>query len=364
VPLVLVGSVLPAVFVALDTSLLTSWSLALLMAALVAEVALMGPLCATFIRPRWLMWLIYAWTWLVMDMMVLALAIADPWYGEAISPTTLPMGMLSGQLGLVLVWAALGQPRWNIRWPAAFLLAVAILIPIVWHQMHPTELLILVGLQSAILLVVCWWLAWRGFRMVRFESAGDNPFLSSKNHSSGQPRENQFQLRDLLIWTTALAIALGVARMINYWSASIDVWEHIQSFVVTKRMRDFLLGIPTAAIVTSAVLLVALWAALGQGRPLMRWLCLFVFVGILSTAHGLIDYYQHAWTWRWAPPLWRSWDIFWNLEQTLVTWHCLTGGMLFAALLMFRSLGYRLYRMRHSGLSKTTIPLPERQLNG
>ncbi len=362
-PLVLIGAVLPAVFVALDTSLLQSWSIAPLMAALVAEVGLMGPLCAGLIRPRWLMWLIYAWMWLVMDVIVLALAIDDPWYGEAISPTTLPMGMLSGQLGLVLVWGALGQLRWNIRWPAAFLLGIAILIPIVWHQMHPTELLILVALQSAILIAVCWWLAWRGFRMVRLQSAGDNPLVSPIGRPAGQPRESQFQLRDLLIWTTALAIALAVARMVNYWSASINVLEHIQSFVVTKRMQAFLLGSPTAAIVTAAVLLVALWAALGHGRPLVRWFYLFVFVGVVSTVHGVIDYYQHAWAWRWARPLWQSWDFFWHLEQTLVVWHCLTGGMLFAALLMFRSLGYRLNRVRSSGSRKATTRL-ERQPNG
>src|SRR5204863_2117580 len=138
-----------------------------------------------------------------------------------------------------------------------------------------TELWILVSLQSVILLAICWLLAWKGFRMTRIQPAGDTPIVPSAGRSAGEPNNSQFQLRDLLVWTTALAIALAVARAINYWSASFEVWQHIQSIIGANRTWAFVLGSPTAAIVTAAVLLIALWAALGQGRPLVRWLCLF-----------------------------------------------------------------------------------------
>jgi hypothetical protein len=359
-PLVLIGAVLPAIFVALNTWLLTTARLPHLMAALVGEVGLLGPLCVRFVRPPWLMWLVYAWIWLVMELMVLALAISDPYWGLSITSDTLPVSILSGQLGLVLVWAALGQMRWNIRWPAAFLLAVLILVPIALHYPPPTALLILVFLQSAMLLAVCEWLAFTGFRLVRVNSTSALTLPTDGRMAGPAPHDSQFQLRDLLLWTTTLAIALAIARAINYWSTSFAIWEHIQSIFATRgtwdlfsifsrqRTWDFLLDAPTAAILTAAVLLIALWASLGRGHAALRWTGLIILIGGLAIAHGLIDYYHHAWVWRWAPPLWHAWDAFYNLEHTLIVWHCLTAGMLFAALLTVRTLGYRLCRVKRN----------------
>ncbi len=352
--LVLIGAVMPALFGALDVWLLATWRLFPLMALLVAQIGLAGPLCAHYIQPRWLLWLIYAWFWLMMDLMLVALATLDPFEFESISPNTLPAGILSSQLGLVIVWAALGRTRWTIRWPAALLLCVAILIPILSHHSPPTELLILISLQSAILLAVTASLACRGFRLVRIDPTGQLSLVTSPDHLPSQRSASQFQLRDLLIWTTALAIALAVARVINYWGSSFAAWQYILSIAATGRTKLFLLGSPTAAILTAVVLLVALWAALGQGSTRLRWSLLLLIVGAVSVGHGLHDYYQKSWTPRWSPliMLLLDRDYFWSLEAPLLIWHWLTGGMLFAALLIVRALGYRLCRIH------TTAPNP------
>jgi len=113
VPLVLIRAVLPALFGLLDSWLLASWRLVPLMALLVVQIGIAGPLCARYIQPRWLLWLIYAWFWLIMDLMLVALATSDPWEFEAISPNTLPAGILSSQLGLVLVWAERGPDKYQ-----------------------------------------------------------------------------------------------------------------------------------------------------------------------------------------------------------------------------------------------------------
>jgi hypothetical protein len=61
------------------------------------------------------------------------------------------------------------------------------------------------------------------------------------------------------------------------------------------------------------------------------------------------------WMWRarirpWAQqmPWWgvRYWTAFFDSERHLIAWVCLAGGMLFAALLFVRALGYRLMKVR------------------
>jgi hypothetical protein len=288
VPLFLIGALLPTLFVALNTWLLGSWSLVPLMAALVIEVGLMGPLCASFIRPRWLMWLIYAWMWLVMDLMIVALAISDPWFLESISSNTLPAGLLGGQLGLVIVWAAFGQTRWNIRWPAAMLLAVAILVPTLWHRIPPEQLLVLVTLQNATIVTLCACLSAFGFRLICLRPLPDSTPPSPSDLAAAGLRENQFQLRDVIIWTSALAVALAVARAIDYWAKSFAAWQYVRSVIAANRTQDFLLGSPTAAFFAALVLLVAAWAVLGTD-PI--WLRCVVLVSA-CLLHAFVDYYH------------------------------------------------------------------------
>jgi hypothetical protein len=114
---------------------------------------------------------------------------------------------------------------------------------------------------------------------------------------------------------------------------------------------------PTAAICTSIALLVAIWAALGAGRTITRWAVFFLIVAAVAATHGLSDYYQVVRSNRWTVPLWGHWNLFLELEQALIIWHCLAGGMLFAALLMFRALGYRLCRVKANKAGDLPCPV-------
>jgi hypothetical protein len=104
----------------------------------------------------------------------------------------------------------------------------------------------------------------------------------------------------------------------------------------------------TTGVLAAIVLVFALWAALGQGSPILRWSSL---VGVTLLARFIAG----------IPPLWAgrrpaitSWFDLLNAcsysrsqENWVLTAHYgLTGALLAAALLIFRVLGYRLVARR------------------
>jgi len=151
-------------------------------------------------------------------------------------------------------------------------------------------------------------------------------------------------VRDVLIWTTALALICGLVRWAGIpweeWSQS-----HYRSWV----------PLFSGGVVLSVTLVLALWAALGTGSARARCL-LLVVIPALAIASALIDWLAVLPSWRpWTAPwyntlTWAKWFywIFWRpfSESTRFTaaWLSLAGGMLFATLLFPRALGYRLVR--------------------
>lgn len=338
--LVLIGAVLPATYVIVNTRLVGYVSPAPLLAALVTEVGLLGLLCGRFVRPLWLMWLIYGWVWLVMEMLVVPLAMYEIWKWETDS---LPAALLGGQLGLVIVWAILGSSRWTIRWPVALLLAAAIFAPIASHKTPPTELLILMVVQSAILAAVCVLLAVLRFRLAIAKPADNGAVSQTVPPDAALLSTNQFRLRDVLFWTTALAIALAIARAAGYWGASLEVWQQIRAGLIKSGALAVFLPTPTHAAFVAFINLIALWAALGAGPARVRCLVFVICALAAAMANGLIDYYRNAPSWRSLPSPWYlDWDLIWLFETSTMQSLLLVGGMLFAALLIFRGLGYRL----------------------
>jgi len=152
----------------------------------------------------------------------------------------------------------------------------------------------------------------------------------------------------VLIWTAVMAIVLSIARAVGYWSAATYAWEQAKAELTRKGISVVLLPTPTAAFFSAAVILIAIWASLGAGRARFRYSGFVVFVSAIAISHALSDYHQkpwvRSWGWAWMDPLWFDLQGFLYDEQPLLAWYALTGGMLFAALLMFRSLGYRLCR--------------------
>jgi hypothetical protein len=143
-------------------------------------------------------------------------------------------------------------------------------------------------------------------------------------------------VRHVLIWTTAIAILLAILRALDLLSL-----EFVQRFL----RRDFL-WIATEGAVVAIVLVVSLWAGLGDGPAWLRWplplalglgggLCLAFVHWISSSPVGRIPSAQYPTG---------GWQHFWVSEQPRIAWISLAGGLLFAGVLYFRAQGVRLSR--------------------
>jgi hypothetical protein len=347
-----VGAIVPSAFVSLDLWLIArmesggAGAAALLLAAFVVQVGLLGILCGKFVEPAWLRWVIYAWGFALMDGVTLALAsdsgVVFYWGDTTSLPTTslLTTSLLSSQVGLVVVWAVLGNTRWLIRGPAALVLVALLAVPLAGVRYRGGDLTPLFIAQCLALLAICLVLRWKRFRLTVSEP--QSPRLPSAtnpmtNFRSGPLRPMQFGVRDVLTWTTSLAVVLAVAR-------ALDLLSPVK--IAALFGQDWIVML-TAGFLSAIVLVVALWSALGAGRARLRWPLLAFFAPAGGLTFALLDFRAKTWNW-WPTGMRRSiWnaayrDYFYSLEWHLIAWFCLAGGLLFAALLIYRTLGYRL----------------------
>ena len=162
----------------------------------------------------------------------------------------------------------------------------------------------------------------------------------------------QFGIRDVLIGTTTLAILLALAK-----AGDLLTLQYVRLIYD----RGFLF-VFTIAISTAAVLIVALWAALGRGHILLRsaallivslavgwplaWYC--VNIGQPSRRAAMLMPNRSYWLDHWY------WPGYWWLG-----WMFLAGAVLVAYLVVYRTLGYRLVRtMGGKQLAATQLSRP------
>jgi hypothetical protein len=332
--LVLVGIVVPTISVAVDHVLLAAAAasptqngglLILALAALIVQVGLFGVLCGRLPVPVF-RWVLYGWCWVLVDLQTLvAGANAGPSYYWGNSHRLLPSALFNAQLGLMTIWAVFGTARWYVRVPAAAILGLLCAIPQLDVYYQGSDLSGLLFMQMAILGLICLTLRFRGFRLVDQASVAT---------AAGGLRPLQFGVRHVLIWTTSLAVLLGAARGLNMLSP-----DFLSSLLGTR----WIVNVTTGCLL-AIVLVVALWAALGAGGASRLVALVFVppLAGLLISAG---QWYSSVTRWR-APPVLSAafWSGWWSDEWWLVVWTCLAGGLLFAALLIYRTLGYRLTR--------------------
>jgi hypothetical protein len=345
VSLLLVGMVVPVVCSAVDHVLLSQMTsgvasggtIVLTLAVFVFQIGLFGVLCGRWIAEPLLRWIIYLWCWVLVDLQIItASALAGPSYYWGNANRLLPSSLFNAQLGLVTIWAVLGTTRWYLRWPAALILAMLCALPMLDLHYHGSDLSGFLFMQVVALAGICGVLRWQRFRLI-VPSA--EPMAGA---TSGSLRPLQFGVRHVLIWTTSLAVVLGLARALNLLSPG---------FIADLLGQRWLVNI-TAGGLIAIVLVVALWSALGEGHGrLVALLTIAPLAGLLVSASEWY-YVQHVSYYQWRgfrgipPPVsslafWAGW---WENEWWLVAWTCLAGGLLFAALLIYRTLGYRLTR--------------------
>lgn len=315
--LVFVGAIVPAIFAVVDQWLMQRMfqagpsrdlAAAELMAVLVVQVGLLGVLCGRMVEPGWLRWVIYGWGLVLMDLHVIWLA--DSW-----TISLLRSSLLAAQVGLVTVWAILGGGRWVTRVPVVLAVAAIVCLPLLGPQVYFNETWSLFGVQTGALCLICGVLRSQRFRLGRMSP----PTTSEQTGASAVAAPPvQFGLRDLLFWMTALAVILAMAQGTNWL-------------------------ILTTGILAAIVLVAALWAALGKDPAWLRW----PLFALIAVSAGIVftvgEYFTRVSNSTWSGL--SDWRYMLRYHWEFLAWPPLAGGLLAAALLIFRTLGYRLSRV-------------------
>jgi hypothetical protein len=238
-----------------------------------------------------------------------------------------------------VVWAFFGDTRWALRWPA-MILAVAGLYFLWrslgdgWSQRQWNELLVL---QVVTLSVMCGML-----RLARFRLSVVEPDSSLFVAGDAVRRPLQFGIKHVLIWTTALAILLGIARALD-----LLTWRAAQELV-----RGGMIWKLTVATMSAITIIVALWAALGRGHWLSRFAVGLTLVLMLGTVLSAWSLGKAAVARRAPMGAWSTvhWELltWYEIGWWWLGWLFLTGGLLAATLIILRVRGYRLMRVRRT----------------
>jgi hypothetical protein len=296
----------------------------------VIQVGIVGHVVGSGRAHPLLRWVVFAWILLLVNILTFAAAMG----GRGGSCYLLPAALLSGQMGILIVWLVLGDTPALIRVPTMSLGVVAIFAlwqaagSDFWKQML-NELLVLQAITMAIL---CGILRFQKFRVVRplRETAGPD--------EESRKRALQFNLKHVLIWTTGLAMVLGAARALNLLN-----WQAAQSF-----MHGILFWKTVLAVVSASCIVVALWVALGQGHWLVRYSVGLLY--LLAVGSGVSKWSQHNLTalQTGARRIWlqNDWELnrWYGLGWWWLGWLFLCSGLLASTLLILRALDYRLMR--------------------
>jgi len=333
----LVGIGMPAFFALADRTLAAAWladfstaTLVSFFALSVVEIGIAGWAVGRYVSPWPLRWFIWIWTMVLMDL-ELAVMGSEGGYQAAATIEGLATAVLSAQFSAAFVWGILGSGRFAWRVPALVLLGlwlVLLFLRLAWIATQSSrwfrlEWPDLIAVHALVLSMLCSFLRLRGYalRMPEID-------ISQKFKSTTGSRSLQFSIRHLMIGTTSLAVFLAIARAGDFLN-----FRFLKSTIDSG--YTFLL---VAATTSSIVMLVGLWAALGRGAPGLR----IAILAVLSSAAGwcLAAYCASL---RFSSYFYAL-DPFVGLKSGWIGWMLLTGGLLAAALLIYRAEGYRLMR--------------------
>lgn len=222
----------------------------------VLEIGLVGFVVGTAMPHPQLRWLLYGWLMLMVDLLVVSMATnSSDGYIRQILPAA---ALIAGQIGLAIIWGTLGTTRWYSRVPLTMVLGGGLLG--LWSALVTggsgrlmTEVLVIQSITLGLLAGALWISDYRLEIPQTDEATG------------GGPRSLQFGIKDVLIWTTVMAILLGAMR-----AADMLRWESLQA-------RPSLFLQSTVAALTAIAIVFAVWAALGKGNWLIRY-ALLTFV--------------------------------------------------------------------------------------
>jgi hypothetical protein len=301
----------------------------------VVQVGIVGWAVGRGISHPLLKWIVFGWILLLINLLTSAQAMnaGTNWRAE---PSMAPAALMAGEMGLCVVWAFFGDTRWTWRWPAMILAAGVLYF--LWLSLGSasqrqmwTELLLL---QVVTLSVLCGLLRLFGFRLLVL--AADEAKLAADDP---RRRRLQFGIKHVLIWTTALAVLLGIAKGLDLLR-----WQVAQELV-----RYGLLWKLTVATTSAMVIIVALWVALGRGHWALRYSAGLIFTLLIGGGLGMWSMAKAAAA---RARGWRGWSFpdsqllqLYEVGWWWLGWLFLCGGLLAATLIILRVLDYRLVRV-------------------
>jgi len=310
------------------------------MAVFIVQIGVMGVLCGRWPELGAMRWILYAWCWLLIDFQgVIAWMLAGQnWWADSLQTASL----FVAQLGLLTIWAVLGSERWTVRAPLALVVGCGLMLFLTRIRYHYDSAVAMFVVQIVALGGICVVFRRKGYRLA-IAPAESGPLEPLRPASA--LRTSQFGLRDVLLWTTALALVCGLVRAVGLpWRDWFDTRDNPWLLLFANG-----LALATALVIT-------LWCALGMGRSAVRRYVPLLAIPIIGIANALVEWLVWLVQWRpwiapWFPELsWQGklysafWQPFSGLARISTAWLCLTSGMLFATLLFPRALGYRLIR--------------------
>jgi hypothetical protein len=333
--------VLPAVIAGVDYAILgrqndrgeTNLQSCLLFGWYMVQVGIVGWVVGRSIAQPVVRWIVFGWVLLLINLLTLTLSMrGSGWNCPQFLP---PAALLAGQIGLCTVWAFFGDARWPLRWPAMLLLVAALfwLWSVLGGRYSSEEIWgELLVLQVLTLATLCGLLRLKGFHLRRMLVAP--PAVTGDR---ADRRVLQFNIKHVLIWTTTLALMLGVARGLDLlnWQAARDL---VRGGIVWKL---------TIATASAMVIIVALWAALGREHWLARYAVGLVFS--LTAGSGLAMWAKFGVaalnnrTGWWNQASWGL-RIMYEIGWWWLGWLFLANGILTATLIILRVLDYRLVK--------------------
>jgi hypothetical protein len=230
------------------------------------------------------------------------------------------LALVLSQVSLVSIWLALGRTASSLR----MLCSVGVIMllscaPLLVSSRYHGRVVLLFGVGGIV--AVCLLVARTlGLRCVH---------ELDRDSKSGHARW-QFSIIQLLVWTAALAVLLGLFK----WTGFFDAFSPEVSISVAGML---FLG-PGRALVTFA----ALWMMLGRGIPIRRAPALIV-AEIASLALPTVLFHMPG---R-------------NEMGTLVSFMAVEAAVFVGTLLVFRKIGYRVRWNKRGAATESGVRLPD-----
>jgi len=322
---VLIVAVLPAAIVMADRWALRfgaaqRWSvpaIGLLYGLFVTQVALLGALVGRYVEGWFLRWTLLAWGLVLIDLWVFSLVKLGGYHCYLL----MAYALVSGQFGLLAVWATLGPTPWPWRLPAVVVGSLMLILLGLGLGRWSDLWVLLLLIQSLAIAFLCVLARLAGLRLARLDRGG------TAQRPSTEYRGCQFSIGHMLFWALAAVPVLVLGPQLKV------------SDLQFVDLRSWC-GLLWIGLCLSVVSLVAVRTVLGEKRPL-AWLAALAVVPPVVGVLLRVTIPRSAPGTRWQ---YRILDELAEVEWWWVAWTLLAGWFLAGLLLMFRAGGYRLVR--------------------